>query len=520
MIEVKDRYRSKDYIMKSYLIWTMALLILIGGCNIEKPSLPSWDVELNIPLMNQQYLLSELIDGEYITLGENNVLYLQNTGELSTPEFGELEFSIPLDTPAIPLFVGAANTGTFSTQDPSTGFRIAHGRISNGSIQARFSNVSNQVQDMSVVFDGLFDSSGNPYRIDYAGNSGWITRNLNGSSLGQLNSQQFLDELSFSVQIDSSLPNGTPAASLELRIPDEIRFSFFQGNITNYVLESQGDVETIDITYPYGVDEAIELQTASLVVNLTNHIGFTAEYQGEIYAINNTTGQSRIVPIKDAENNNFELAPALDGVPTISTIEVTNGISELLQIMPHHIEIRNSSMTFGSTDSTQIGTVNSTDKVVGAYTVSAPFTFKLNDNLIRLRDPLEIEISETNRERIAEHGISGGLRLQVLNKLPIGANASIYIGTNDSLDINDPSSYRLKRDVSIASYNTNSGFQSIDELLISEEELDIFTNPKIYVQMAFSFNTAGEFVTITASPADFIQIRGMVSAKIRIEETE
>lgn len=107
--------------------------------------------------------------------------------------------------------------------------------------------------------------------------------------------------------------------------------------------------------------------------------------------------------------------------------------------------------------------------------------------------------------------------MQVLNKLPIGAEASIFVGTSDSLDTSDPSTYSLRREVTVTSFQENSGFQTIDELLISPEELDIFTNPKIYVQMSFRFNTNGDFVTITASPADYIQVRGMLSAKLKLD---
>ncbi|HOH46656.1 MAG TPA: hypothetical protein PLX59_02360, partial [Candidatus Cloacimonadota bacterium] len=312
-------------------------------------------------------------------------------------------------------------------------------------------------------------------------------------------------------------PDGVMAGNLVMKIHGALSCGFFRGHLDDYVLDSAGAVESIDVTYPHGVDEAIDLQTASLVINVTNHIGFPSEFSGEIFARNDNTGQTRQIPIKDDNNNNFMIPAATGGLPATYEMVITTGIIELLEIMPHHIEIRNSSFRFGLTDPDAIGEVQSTDNIEAAYNVSAPFTFRLNDNEIRLQDPLEIEISQENIERIQKYGISGGLRMQVLNKLPLGAEASIYVALSDSIDTADPSTYSLKRDVTVDSYQVNSGFQVIDELLISPSELHIFTNPKIYVLMSFRFNTHGEFVTITASPADFIQVRGMLSAKLKVD---
>ena len=503
--------------MNKYFIWFAAFVLLLAGCHIEKPSLPSWEVELNVPLINEQYLLSDLVDSEFITIGEDNVLYLENSGELSTPAFGELSFHIPLNTPAIPLVTGLPNSGSMPAQDPETGFRMAYARISDGEIQARFTDISTQVQALRVVFDGLYNADDTPFAISYTSEEGWQTESLAGAHFGVLNSSVLMDEIGFTVEIQSNLPEGVVAGNLELKIPGALSLDYFQGHLDNYVLDSQGSVESIDITYPHGVDEAIDLQTASLVINVSNHIGFPSEFSGEIYALNNNTGQTRQIPIKDDNNNNFMIPAASGGLPATYEMVITTGIIELLEIMPHHIEIRNSSFGFGLSDPNAIGTVQSTDNIEAAYNVSAPFTFRLNDNEIRLHDPLEIEISEENIERIEQYGISGGLRMQVLNKLPIGAEASIFVGTSDSLDTSDPSTYSLRREVTVTSFQENSGFQTIDELLISPEELDIFTNPKIYVQMSFRFNTNGDFVTITASPADYIQVRGMLSAKLKLD---
>lgn len=501
--------------MKKYLALLLVLLLFVAACEIEKPHLPSWDIDLNVPLINEKYLLSDLVDNENIFIGEDNVLYLENSGDLSTPIFGDVSFSIPLDTGEVPLLAGPPLGGSFDPQDQANGYLISYGRVATGTIKARFSDVTAGVQSISITFHGLTNAAGNPLQINYSGNNGWNSTNLSGYHMGTLNSGQILNEVGYTITVATTHPAGTHVADVEIKIDSPITFNLFQGKLDNYLLPSDGDVQTIDISYPYGIEDAIELQQARLVLNISNPIGFSCEFTGNLFAINETTGDSVSLPIKDDDNNNFVIEAGVGGVPTISELVISNGISALLQIMPHRIEVRNGA--FKILPSTTVGTVRNNDQITGTYTITAPFDFILNPHEFTLDEPIELEMSEDNRERIEKYAISAGLRMQVRNMLPIGATAKLYIGTTTAIDPADSTTYELTRELTIRPVSVNSGYQEL-EFQISPEEMEIFTNPMIYMQMAFSFESNGMPVLITAAPSDYVQIRGMLNARVHIEE--
>jgi hypothetical protein len=61
-----------------------SLFIFIANCSFEKPSAPSWDVEVSIPLLNKNYTMKELIE-------DQDVVFADSTGLLNFEETVELE---------------------------------------------------------------------------------------------------------------------------------------------------------------------------------------------------------------------------------------------------------------------------------------------------------------------------------------------------------------------------------------------------------------------------------------------
>ncbi|OQB89899.1 MAG: hypothetical protein BWX83_00987 [Candidatus Cloacimonetes bacterium ADurb.Bin117] len=56
----------------------------------------------------------------------------------------------------------------------------------------------------------------------------------------------------------------------------------------------------------------------------------------------------------------------------------------------------------------------------------------------------------------------------------------------------------------------------IIQLTLNETELQVFGNPRVYVLASMSLQESLVPVTIYASPADYIQIRGMLTAKVKV----
>lgn len=188
-----------------------------------------------------------------------------------------------------------------------------------------------------------------------------------------------------------------------------------------------------------------------------------------------------------------------------------------MQIMPHHIEIRDGLFKLRDGVSGAIGSVHAADQVTGSYTVDAPFEFLLLPHTFLLNEPKKLEISLENRDRIRKNAISAGLELQIKNMLPVGASATIYVDTDSLFSMADSLSYAFKREVSLGSVSENPGFQPVN-LSLNAEEMQIFSNPMLYFQLAFSFSSNGLPVTITASPSDYVQVKGMLKARVHIED--
>lgn len=79
------------------------ILLFLGACGIKEWTMPQWDVTLRIPLINEKYYVMDLADGENLIIDENNVLVMQGSGSMSTPQFGALLYHSAIDTNPIPL---------------------------------------------------------------------------------------------------------------------------------------------------------------------------------------------------------------------------------------------------------------------------------------------------------------------------------------------------------------------------------------------------------------------------------
>lgn len=92
--------------MKKMFYIILGVGLLLGACKISKPRLPSWDVDLTLPLLNKRFLVSELVDSVNIVIGEYDVLTITATGEASSPDFGEVNFNPDIVLEDVPLVSG------------------------------------------------------------------------------------------------------------------------------------------------------------------------------------------------------------------------------------------------------------------------------------------------------------------------------------------------------------------------------------------------------------------------------
>lgn len=498
--------------MKYYVFLLVAMLILLGACEVEKPVVPKWDIDLAVPLINEMYYVSDLVDDENIFVDGNDVLFLSSSGDVTTPEFGEVEFTPPDDAQVIDkqiYHVDNIPTQSMPFEDPTGKVQFSYASLTGGQLKTRFvSTVAGSYAKLE--FQDLYDANNNKLVIT-ANSSSWVSTPLAGCHFGVDGASTLITELKFTITSVSDAAEFTPTGRLSLDATSEMAFDALQGRLTDFTLLLDDNLESIDLEYPEDLNESVTLQSATINLELENRLGFEAEFTGELYATNDE-GEERVVPIKDDDNNNFHASPGHN------SFHVTQGMSELLSIMPTSIKVRNGSFRIytGATP----GSVHATDFINMSYVVKAPFTFTLHPNEIVIQNEVDIPIAQENADRIEKNALGASLDLKVLNKVPVGATATAYFSDTPNIDVANPLTYDFSiPPVTIVSSSAPGG--AVDQLVtvtLSESQIKLFASPHVYLRWKFSFIESSEFVTIHASTADFIQIKGMLNAKIAVED--
>jgi hypothetical protein len=500
---------------KKMLLMLLSIFVLFG-CNIKKFTMPTWDVTLNIPLMNQKYFVSGLIDSLYFFPAPNNNISFQTTGEIQTEPVGEIVVPMDVNTGEIPLESGIALRDGFPLSNLHTGSEIAYGIITDGGLRVNFSDMHTTVTNVTLTLLNVLDDENVPLTITYEGNVGGYLIPLAGYHVGTENSNVIVQDIEFEVMVESTEMLGTTVGFIRLGMIDDLVFSSYRGRISSLSIEVIDNQTHIDIDYPWGMENAIQLQNATISLNIENPIAYPCIITGEFYALNHNSGLSATVDLVDENNQPFAVNPRVGNVNGITEINFTNNVDQLLRIMPDFIEFRSGIIEMDNTIGT-IGEIHSTDFVSGSFIANAPLEFVLLNAPITPRDSLEIEISQENRDTIRKNIMSASMQIGIINQLPIGALTTVYFGTNPTISSDDPSTWAFSKSAHIYA-RTNPNVEQIIPLNLSYDEIMIFTNPKVYMKQTFMFDASDGPVTITASPADYIQVRSIINVQAHVEE--
>ncbi len=502
--------------IKGLPVLTVILGLLLSSCEIREFVMPSWDVELNIPLINERYYVSDLIDNENFIAAPNNNIFFQASGEVETDYPQGLSWKQQGDPLSIPLPANNAVNGAFSMSNDSSGMQITYGEISQGTLRYAFTDMQDDIWMAQVMLWNIKDSEGNPLHILYNGTQNPQTINLAGYHIGKQGSNQVLTQLNYSVQVISDLPPGSQAGVLTIEIPGAIEFTAVRGIFSNLSLDIDQSSAEVEIDYPSQIDQAVNVTDAQIAVTVINPIGFSFFFEGQFYAVNENTGEERVIDARDDEENPFEVAASVDGIPSITELGFADSVNYLLNIMPTRVELRNACFVITNPDNS-IGEIRADDVITGEFLASVPFRFILYNHPITPDDAVKIGISEDNREIIRKNINSASLSLEVVNRLPVGAQVTLYFGLDSEMDVQDEATWVFQKTGHIAPAHGQAEI-SLVQLELTPPEKEMFTNPEVFMLMEFAFDATNGPVTITASTADYIQVRGMVTVQAHVEE--
>ncbi|MCD8478921.1 MAG: hypothetical protein LRZ88_00955 [Candidatus Cloacimonetes bacterium] len=145
--------------MKYLMLSFLCVLLLISACEIKEFSLPVWDVDFRIPLINEHYYVSDLVDSVHIVTDQNDILQIINTGELSTEEIFSVGMTPDVDISNVPILMGDNPQVMIPLQDSDNKVQLSYGELRAGQLRYRFSSVSAEVEAMSLVSD-IRDATG------------------------------------------------------------------------------------------------------------------------------------------------------------------------------------------------------------------------------------------------------------------------------------------------------------------------------------------------------------------------
>ncbi len=513
--------------MKRLTLLIMFMVLLLMSCELRKPVLPEWDVTLNIPLMNKSFFVSDLVDSVNIILAEDEMLTLRGSGSAQSNEFGNVVFNPQVDISNVPLISGIDNSIPVPIADSYNRVGLWYGLISSGVIRVRFQNMNENVDKVVLAIDDIITADGNVFEMHYSGVSDWESFPLDGCFIGDPNMESALEELNIRIMVKSSLPDGSYLGSLDLKLDDPIELSELHGYLRDYVLPVVDNVGSIEIEYPHNLENAIQLLEAKLKLELQNQIGFACEFIASIKAEKTSTGQSHVIPIVDENGKNLIISPASDAGPGTCEFIIEEGVSQLMQIMPDKVSLVDVQCIIRSDLMDGIGKVRASDKLFAQYQVDVPFKMILHPKHIKLQEPIEISLDKDNRRIIEDNVQDAELKFLVQNNIPIGFTLQLFFSSQAEIDCLNPATYLLSKSVNIHSKqwvenhpeaeDINLNREQLIKLSMDAEEMKIFSNPKLYMNLVFSFEDSGGPITITASVADFLQVKSMIKVGVHIK---
>ena len=500
--------------MKYKLVILFGILLLLGACEIKKPSLPVWDVDLSVPLINEHYYVSDLLDNEHFTVDGDSLLYLTTEGEINTNALDTVEVEPNINLDNLPVLSGANTVQAIPFNYTPNNVSPSYGVVESGKIKIRIDNVAPAAGtwQLEIEIPTITDAQGAPLLLTYTAATAWHSIDLHGYGVGVLDSDTPLDNLDIRITSSSALPNGASLAEISFQMNQPVSFSMFQGRLDHYEALAANSASNIDIDYPLHLDDAITLQDASIEIAVSNQIDFSCEFTGWFKASRGNTVIT--IPILDDEGNRYRIGAGTVGNPTLLVFK--NRISELMQIMPKRIEIVN--VKFIIDTASGYGTLYDTDYIYAHYAVLSPFRFTMHNKPIIVQKPTKIIISAENQERISKNVLEAVFRVKAQNTIPLGATANAYFADHKAIDIDDPTTYSFMKEVALGSSLAHPDWQELELQSLNRAELDLFTAPEVYLKWVFHFEESNGLVEVYAGLRDFIWIKGQILASVRVED--
>jgi len=332
-------------------------------------------------------------------------------------------------------------------------------------------------------------------------------------------STSLIDSLHYSYVVTTEPTAGYVTVYYEDEVSAEIElaemvFNSVKGVIDHKHFEMDDIEEDLDIEdLPDSIANVLTFQNAELHLDVYNGTGFNCWLNIDMIG-SNPDGDTAIVHIDETSG---VILPN-----QMNHIVITEGVSEMLSIVPTHVSATNPYAIIGN--GFTIGEITKNDSISGSYTIETPFKFIINNHTVKLSKLTHQEIAEDTRNVIRDNLNGVLLNLTAENLLPFGSNLELWfsadstqVWTNPELVID--SFYVAPATIDPVHHTSGEMVTSTIEVLLDQEHGDfsVFENPDVYIGTRMHIiGTGGEVVIIRGS--DNLRIFGYASVDVHVQE--
>jgi hypothetical protein len=261
------------------------------------------------------------------------------------------------------------------------------------------------------------------------------------------------------------------------------------------------DNQQVSVEIPRGF-ESVSLALVELEITLRNHSELSGDVEIDLQASNG----------KHLTVTGSVLAGS-SSAPAVSTI-YRDQLADLLTPLPNTITI-NGIATVG--DGVTVVQVSNCDYLSGTAVISAPMALKFDDTSVE-SDKSHLDVKADIAER-ADRLQQGVFQSTITNHLPLGAEVTIYIGSDSAAVFTHPLTTIGPIGFDQATVDGNGIVTgktvTNNTVSLTAEDLHVFSNRSLYIASVVTIpGTNNQIVRVRAS--DYFDINGIVEISARV----
>jgi len=418
------KYNYRNYYI---LLFSALITMWIGGC-VDLPTnlkAPQWDVDLNVPLVNRSYTLTDIIkkqnyisiqgtssaDSIYVIQSDN---YSQSTGVANfiqvTTESSSLNNPVPvsnlIDT-SITIFLPIPE-----------GAILENASFKDGTLKFHVNNPTSAPANINITIPGIVKNN-QPLRIPIAaapGDNAPIVQSLAGYDYILPQNQQSSNQDKIQMIVETSYPNGSILAFLSMDFySSDFYFNYVTGYLPSKSLGTKSNSFSLNIGQAENYRDKVMLKAGTLNLNIdyvsanSNPFGFELT---NVNIIGQREDGSQIY-LKDSTGSQNLTIKLTNGHYVKSFTQNNSNINEFISFIPNNV-ILNSDYIMNP-DGT-VGTVSAQDSVKFSASFSTTSALAFQKSVIT--DTASTNISDKDSKKISD-AQSAYITLSVQNGIPL-----------------------------------------------------------------------------------------------------